>query len=115
LSASEMPAGAPPPAKYQNAQRTFKATVFDSSDGVRNVAAIGSYTPHVAKSRDGRIWSTTVDGLSVVDPRRLPFNKIPPPVSIEQITADRKIYPAHGYVQLPPRVRDLQIDYTALS
>ena len=29
------------------------------------------------------------DGVSVIDPHHLPFNKLPPPVQIEQITADR--------------------------
>jgi hypothetical protein len=62
------------------------------------------------------------DGVSVIDPRHLPFNKLPPPVHIEQITADRKTYwqnwssdaSASG-PRLPPLVRDLMIDYTALS
>src|SRR5215471_18276835 len=48
-----------------------------------------------------------------------PSTKLPPPVHIEQITADRKTYdPAsavNGRLPLPARVRDLQIDYTALS
>jgi signal transduction histidine kinase len=45
----------------------------------------------------------------------LPFNKLPPPVHIEQVTVDGKNFdPANG-LQLPPHVRDLSIDYTALS
>jgi two-component sensor histidine kinase len=59
------------------------------------------------------------DGVGVIDPSHLPFNKLPPPVHIEQITADRKAYDAtpdaNGQVRLHPRVRDLEIDYTALS
>jgi signal transduction histidine kinase/ligand-binding sensor domain-containing protein len=85
-------------------------TVFDSSDGVRTVADLGTYTPHVAKS-NGRLWFSTPTGLSVIDPRHLPFNKLSPPVHIEQLIADRKTYQA----RLPPLVRDLEIDYTALS
>ena len=54
-------------------------------------------------------------GFGVVDPRHLPFNRLPPPVEIEQITADRKVYPAEAKLRLPPRTRDLQIDYTAFS
>jgi signal transduction histidine kinase len=73
----------------------------------------------VTKSPDGRIWFVPSDGLSVIDPRHLPFNKLPPPVHIEQIIADHKTYDAtpdaNGQVRIPPRVRDLQIDYTALS
>jgi signal transduction histidine kinase len=60
------------------------------------------------------------DGVSVVDPAHLPVNKLPPPVHIEQITADRKIYwnsirDASSHLRLPALIRDLQIEYTALS
>ena len=90
-------------------------TVFDSVDGVRTRALAGGYSPHVAKSRDGRIWYAVQDGVSVIDPSHLPFNRLPPPVHIEQITADRKMYDASVGLRLPPLVRDLTVDYTALS
>ena len=75
-------------------KRTIQATVFDSSDGVRSHASASGYSPRVAKSADGKIWFLPCDGVSVIDPRHLPFNKLPPPVHIEQITADRKTYDA---------------------
>src|SRR5215469_5396919 len=97
----------------------LKTTLFDNSDGVRSVGVYGAMGPHVTKSPDGRIWFIPRDGVSVIDPRHLPFNKLPPPVHVEQIIADRTIYSpisnANGNVGLPARVRDLQIDYTALS
>src|SRR5262249_4828970 len=47
------------------------------------------------------------------------FNRLPPPVHIEQVTADRKTYrmtsDANAHLRLPPLVRDLEIDYSALS
>ena len=101
-----------------DAQPIVQATVFGSSDGVRSVASIGSYTPHVAKTRDGKLWFVTDDGITVLDPANLRRNMLPPPVQIEQIVADRTAYDvaaATGSVQLPPIVRDVQIDYTALS
>jgi PAS domain S-box-containing protein len=100
-------------------KHVLKTTVFDNSDGVRSVGVIGSAGPHVTKAPDGRIWFVPGDGASVIDPRHLPFNTLPPPVHIEQITADHKTYEAtpdaNGQLRLPPRLRDLQIDYTALS
>ena len=91
-----------------------QATVFDANDGVRTVARLSGFYPQVSKARDGRIWFAAPDGISVIDPRHLPYNKIPPPVHIEQIAADGKEYdPARG--PLPPLVRNLTIDYTALS
>jgi signal transduction histidine kinase/ligand-binding sensor domain-containing protein len=96
-------------------KHAITATVFDSSDGVRSRADAGGYSPRVAKSPDGKLWFVTYDGVSVVDPRHLSINKRPPPVHIEQITADRKTYNATSRLRLPPLVRDLEIDYTALS
>src|SRR5580658_9310962 len=98
-----------------NPARTIQAAVFDSSDGVRSHATVTGYSPRVAKTADGKIWFVTDDGVSVIDPRHLPFNKLPPPVHIEQITADRKKYETSSIQRLPPLIRDLEIEYTALS
>jgi len=102
-----------------DAQPTIHVTVFDSSDGVINVVGAGHYSPQVAKSSDGRLWFADLDGVSVVDPRHLPFNRLLPPVHVEQLIADRTTYEATSEagerVRLPPLVRDLEIDYTALS
>jgi signal transduction histidine kinase/ligand-binding sensor domain-containing protein len=90
-------------------------TVFDTSDGVRIYPNLGRESPLVAKATDGRLWFTAHDGVSIIDPRHLAYNKLPPPVHIEQIIADDKTYdPVHG-VHLPALVRNLTIDYTALS
>ena len=102
-------------------KRTIQTTVFDSADGFRTHSIAGAYTPHVAKSRDGKLWSAPWNGASVIDPRHLPFNKFPPPVHIEQITADRKIRwqnlwgAAASNLRLPALSRELEIDYTALT
>jgi len=96
-------------------KHTIQVVVFDNSEGVRSRSITSGYSPSVAKSADGKLWFLPNDGVSVVDPRHLPFNKLPPPVHIEQITADRKTYDASSKLRLPPLVRDLEIDYTALS
>ena len=104
-------------------RRQVQTTVFDSSDGVRSFAQLSSFSPPVSKAPDGKIWFGALDGVSVIDPRNLHLNKLPPPVHVEQITADRKTYDASSnvtgesssHLRLPPLVRDLEIDYTALS
>ena len=97
--------------------------VFDNSEGVRTVAYFGGFHPQASKAPDGRIWFGTMDGVGMIDPRHLPYNRLAPPVHIEQISADRKTYNAvfdvndnaEEHLRLPPLIRDLQIDYTALS
>ena len=99
----------------QDTNRRIHVTLFDSSDGVRSLADPGHYHPQVAKTPDGKMWFLPWDGVSVIDPHHLAINKLPPPVHIERITADGKTYEASQGQQLPPHVRDLAIDYTALS
>jgi len=90
--------------------KTVEVTVFDNTDGVRMTNASTRGGP--AKSADGNIWFVTGDGVSVLDPRHLPVNKLPPPVHVEQIIADRKVVTAR---RLPALTRDLEIEYAALS
>jgi len=100
---------------------TIRTTVFDNSDGLRALAVVGDYTPRVAKSADGKLWFSVPDGISVIDPHHFPFNKLPPPVHIEKVIADRKEYLENlsgstpSNPGLPPLVRELEVDYTALS
>ena len=93
----------------------IEVTVFDLSDGVRSSPGFHPHRPRVTKTADGRIWFLPIDGVSVVDPLRLGRNELPPPVHVERITADHTTYDAVQGLRLPPLVRDVQIDYTALS
>ena len=117
VAPSEMSAWASDP------NRTVHLTFFDSSDGVEAKSVIfgGAISP-VTKSLDGKLWFSVENGVSVVNPHHLPFNKLPPPVHVEQIIADRKTYwqnwfgdASSSHPKLPPLMRDLTIDYTALS
>ena len=103
-------------------KRRIETAVWDAADGVRLCAASPAYyNPPVAKSTDGRLWFLMGEGVAVVDPHHLVINNVPPPVSIERIIADHKPYwqntpgAAVSAPRLPARIRDLQIDFTALS
>jgi signal transduction histidine kinase/ligand-binding sensor domain-containing protein len=97
----------------------ISVTVFGNDDGFRVFRNANYFSSPVAKSPDGKLWFVAPGGLSVVDPRHLPYNRLPPPVHIEQLIADRTIHEVTAVVRtpvgLPPLTRDLQIDYTALS
>ena len=102
-------------------KRTVPTTVFDASDGVTSFALGTLFNPQVTKAADGRIWFVSGDGVSIIDPRHIPFNRLLPPVLVEEITADRKTHwqnlsgAAASNLRLPKLSRDLRIDYTALS
>jgi ligand-binding sensor domain-containing protein/signal transduction histidine kinase len=119
IARSELDAWTTAVDQQKDPKPVIHVSVFDSSDGVRILVAAGHHSPQVAKTADGRLWFLPWDGVSVVDPNHLPFNRIPPPVHIERFTADRTTYDAPlvaaERLRLPPLIRDLQIDYTALS
>lgn len=98
-------------------QHRIETTVWDTADGVRlHPISPSSFGPTVTKSPDGKLWSLIGgEGVSVVDPHHLAVNRLPPPVYVEQVTADGKTYDAAQGLRLPPLVRDLAIDYMALS
>jgi len=102
-----------------DSKRAVQTRFFDSRDGMRG--RYGRYGPKVAKALDGKLWFAALDGVSVIDPRHLPFNKLPAPVHIEQITADGKLIwqnsqgAAPSNFRLPALTRDLEIAYTGLS
>jgi ligand-binding sensor domain-containing protein/signal transduction histidine kinase len=99
-----------------------RTTVWDAADGVRlRSSAASEYGPRVAKSSDGKLWFVTGDGMQVIDPHHLALNKFPPPLHIERIVADNQVewqnWPGAAVpnLRLPPRVRDLEVDYVGLS
>ena len=96
-------------------QSRVRVTVLDSSDGIRSFSSLPTFSPHLAKTGDGKLWLVTSAGLSVLDPHSAPFNRYPPPVHVDRVVADRIPYETSGPLQLRPLTRDLEISYTALS
>jgi len=92
------------------------STGYTERDGLRNREANGGSQPAGAKSRDGRLWFPTQDGVAVVDPSRIQGNRIAPNVTIEQVIAGgAALRPGSERLELGSAQRDLEIHYTALS
>jgi len=100
---------------HKDPRRTIQTTVFKNSDGVPNDLGDTGFSPRAAKSMDGKLWFATFDGAGVIDPRQIPLNTLPPPVHIEQVTVDGRTYEPTSQLRLPPLIRDLHVDFTALS
>lgn len=96
-------------------KRTIQMTTFDADDGVQLVPMLKGFRPAVTKAADGKIWFINGDTVSFIDPSRTDINKLPPPVHIEQVIADHKPQSEQRGMQLPAGVRDVAIEYTALS
>ncbi len=98
---------------WQQPDAKLKVRTLDVFDGAQ--PGLTNFRPEASKSPDGKLWFTNENILQMVDPEHLSGNRIPPPVHVEQIIADRKAYSWRDNLQLPARTRDIEIDYTALS
>jgi len=96
---------------WEHAERKLTLRVFDALDGVQ--PGLGHFN-NSAKTPDGRLWFANGIVLQVINPAHMSDNQQPPPVRVEQIIADRRSYSPQTGVTVPPRTRDLEIDYTAL-
>jgi signal transduction histidine kinase/ligand-binding sensor domain-containing protein len=95
--------------------RMIRSTTFDSADGIRLLPILRPARPAVTKSSDGKIWFVNGATVSFIDPSHIGMNTLPPPVHVEQIVADGQTFDEARGLRLPPNVRTLLIDYTALS
>ncbi len=84
-------------------------------DGLPTLQCFGGFQPAACRSRDGRLWFATVKGLVVVDPRKVQMNQLPPPVVIENFSADGKKYDTTSAIKIPPGRHRLEFRFTALS
>ena len=96
---------------WQNSDERVHGRVFDALEGARPNLSNGN----PAQTPDGKIWSASDYDFQVIDPHHLPFNKIPPPVKVERLVVDGSSISLRQDVQLPVHIRQIELDYTALS
>jgi signal transduction histidine kinase/ligand-binding sensor domain-containing protein len=73
------------------------------------------FTPTSWKSRDGRLWFTTTQGVGTLDPKQLDLQPRPPPLVIEELLANHEPVDVYREVVLPPGTFDLELRYTAAN
>lgn len=101
-------------AAVQNRAHTVAYTFYDESDGLLGDLISGGNST-VGRRPDGTLWFLTRSGLAAIDPTRPARERVPAPVKIEAVVADRHALTAAAGVTLPPLTSNLRIDYTALS
>jgi len=102
----------------------LRPVVYGRAEGLANLECTGGFCPSGLKTRDGRLWFSTVKGLAVVDPAQLPADSAPPPVLMEQVRVDGRplasaangtLADASHPVRIGPGMGRLEFEYTALS
>ncbi len=71
--------------------------------------------PAACRTRDGRLWFSTNNGLVVVDPNHLSRNHVPPPTQITGMIVNGERIPLRQNLQLKPFEKNVEIRYSGLS
>lgn len=102
---------------FADGRRTSVSCVgYNRGDGVPALESPGGFQPAGAKATDGRLWFPTVDGVVSFNPEQIVPNRRVPPVVIETVMVDGKLWPwRDGKIEIPPGKQMLEIRFTALS
>jgi signal transduction histidine kinase/ligand-binding sensor domain-containing protein len=98
--------------------RRVNSISYGKSDGMLNPECNGGLWPAGVKTRDGRLWFPTQDGVAVIDPETIAINPLPPPVVIEGARIDNQPLAAEmmeSAIRIGPGQKNFEIEYTALS
>jgi signal transduction histidine kinase/sugar lactone lactonase YvrE len=71
--------------------------------------------PAACRTRDGRLWFSTTNGLVVLDPHRLVDNNTPPPAKVTAIIVNGQRREAVDGLDLQPSERNVEVRYAGLS
>jgi signal transduction histidine kinase/ligand-binding sensor domain-containing protein/DNA-binding response OmpR family regulator len=97
----------------------IKPLLFNEADGIKNPICEDSI-----KTRDGKLWFATNEGVAMIDPSDIKKNTLPPPVVIEEMIVDGEAVPNSGLqtryredspLVIPPGKKRLEFYYTGLS
>jgi PAS domain S-box-containing protein len=100
---------------FAGRRRSIESTSYGTDDGMSSSECNGGSQFPVWRASDGRMWFATTKGAVAVDPRDLTGHTRPPPVLIEEFTADGKRRPLTGGIALEPGTRALEFNYTSTS
>lgn len=89
--------------------------MFGKNDGMRARECNGGSQPAGWKSKDGRLWFSTVKGVAVINPRNLKTNTVPPSVVLQYFSADNKAIPFSRDCYLAAGTNRIEFRYAGLS
>jgi len=92
---------------------TIASVAYGKVDGMANVECNGGLWPAGVKARDGKLWFPTQEGIAVIDPATVSYNRQPPPVVIESLQVDRTPVALAGTPRIAPGAENFEIQYTA--
>ncbi|HEY1661853.1 MAG TPA: two-component regulator propeller domain-containing protein [Verrucomicrobiae bacterium] len=120
----------------RESQTRVRSIAYSRGEGFPNLQANYENVPGAFRGKDGRLWFPMQTGLAVIHPDRVPIGTTPPPVLLERVTVDKQVvalydpnlladsgnssavvnlHSTNVILRLPPRLSELDFEFTALS
>ncbi len=90
-------------------------TIYGAADGMPSAECTGQTQPAGWRTKDGRLWFTTRNGVVAIDPEQIQSNPLKPPVVIEEILANKKSHAIGSLLSFAPGTDSFEIRYNGLS
>ncbi|MEW6364769.1 MAG: two-component regulator propeller domain-containing protein [Acidobacteriota bacterium] len=93
---------------------SVRCVSFGKADGMRS-SECNSGCPAGCRTRDGRLWFPTCNGVVAIDPEHLEEKEQPPPLVVEDLLVDGQHVDLGAENVVPPGSHSLEIRYTSPS
>ena len=95
--------------------KSFVSTPYSPLDGLRTVECQPGVQPAIARTKDGRLWFSTIRGVLVIDPEHFDRRLVPPAVIVEDVTVNGERRSAGDMGTLPAGLNNVEFKYTGAS
>jgi signal transduction histidine kinase/ligand-binding sensor domain-containing protein len=89
------------------------STAYGKIDGMLDIECNGGVEPAGTKTRDGKLWFPTRNGVAVIDPESVVHDSVPPLMMVESSLVDNVTTPVNAPLRIPPGRPNVEISYTA--
>ncbi|HEY6803037.1 MAG TPA: two-component regulator propeller domain-containing protein [Pyrinomonadaceae bacterium] len=94
---------------------SINSIAYGLEHGLASTVGVVAQNPSSYKTIDGRLWFCLLKGVSVIDPRHLSSNAVPPLVDIDAAEIDGQNFGPGAMAQAKPGRGNLVFHYTGLS
>ncbi len=100
-----------------NGHATGRITVvpYGTSDGLQVSECTGGGHPAIWKDHDGALWFSTAKGVAVLRLGRNRLNQLPPPVVLQSVWVDDRVFDPAQITEVAPGHSRLSFEYAGLS
>ena len=93
--------------------KNLPSVLYDKYDGIKQSECTA--TAISLKAEDGQLWFPMLDGVTMIDPKKIPANNYVPPVYVEKLLVDNELYPLTIGLKIDSNKKRFIFTFNALS